>query len=201
MFGKWSSTTKKINGSSSIVIAHTKLAGKPSDTELQGAQDVVQTARNWVSAALTLTAATDWSDTLKAAAASCFLTDAGGPTADQRQEINRVLQMTKSGICGSVEIKIGSPSANGYVNVHGFGKKQYKFGGRRVKNLQTGKTERIGRAHVDRDFVTNDKPRDCSRSSTSPRTATRGPSITTTWGTSRPRTTSPGTGSCSASPA
>lgn len=154
MFGKWESTARKINGKS-VNIAHTKLTGALSDQQISDAAAVVDASRTMVSNAVTLTEGAVWSDKLKAAAAACFLTDAGGPSEEERKAINKVLGMTKSGISGSTTIKVGSSAdANGYVNLHRDWKHKL-FLSHKVKSLQSGKSEYIGRAHVDRSYIEN----------------------------------------------
>lgn len=155
MFGKWSSTTKTCNHGSKIHIAHTKLSGSLSSDELNRAGDAVAKSREMLINAVSLTGGA-WNAKMNAAAASCFLTGPGGPSQKQKEEICRVLTMTKTGACGSTTIKVGSSAdANGYVNVHQ--DMMHKlFMSHKVKSLKDGATQYIGRAHVDREYITND---------------------------------------------
>jgi hypothetical protein len=155
MFGKWESTTKKCNYGSKINIAHTKLDGGLSKEEIGRAGDAVEKSRNILITAVTLTGGA-WTPEMNAAAAKCFLTGSAGPSEAQKKEICRVLTMTKTGACGSTTIKVGSSAdANGYVNLHK--DMMHKvFMSSKVKSLQSGKTEYVGRAHVDRAYITND---------------------------------------------
>ena len=161
MFGKWSTTTKKISGGSSVTIAHTKLNGALSGTEMTTAAEVVATARTYVANAKRLASAATWSDATKAAATKCFLTPAGGPDEKTRLLIIKVLTMTSAGIAGNTTIKVGSSAdANGYVNLH----KDFlhKFTSNKVTDLKSNKSTYIGDAHVDRAYIasgTENRPR------------------------------------------
>ncbi len=161
MFGKWSSTTKIINGGNKVNIAHTKLSGALSKSEQTTAAEVVATSRAYVANAANLVRAAEWSDAAKAAAAACFLTPAGGPDNATKTLIQKVLTMTNAGIAGQTTIKVGSSvGANGYVNIHK--DLLHKFTSKKVTNLQTNKSEYIGGAHVDRAYIdktTEDRPR------------------------------------------
>ena len=161
MFGKWSSATKKISGGSSVNIAHTKLNGALSGSEQQTAAEVVATARTYVANAKRLASAPTWSSATNAASASCFLTPPGGPDANTRLLIIKVLTMTSAGIAGKTTIKVGSSAdANGYVNVHN--DFLHRITSNKVTNLQTNKKNYVGDAHVDRAYITSgseDRPR------------------------------------------
>jgi hypothetical protein len=161
MFGKWSSTTKVINGGNKVNIAHTKLSGALSKGEQTTAAEVVNTARAYVNNAANLVNAATWSDATKAAAAACFLTPADGPNGATKTLIKKVLTMTKTGISGQTTIKVGSSAdANGYVNLHR--DLLHKFTSNKVTNLQTNKSEYVGSAHVDRAYIdsgTENRPR------------------------------------------
>ncbi|PZN92803.1 MAG: hypothetical protein DCF31_14830 [Alphaproteobacteria bacterium] len=151
MFGKWDSTSRKINGKS-VNIAHTKLSGPLSDSAIGNAGAVVDASRTMLQTAISATSADNWSDAAKAAAAKLFLTDASGPSDAERKAINKVLRMTKDGLGGTATIKVGSSAdANGYVNLH----KDWKhkiFLSNKVKSLGSGKNEYVGRQHVDRSY-------------------------------------------------